>query len=191
MAAESAAIVASMRRPLDVKRKRELGCPAARPTGGRGVLPTQFAFPSIFSTPLIPPFGRVAFRRREGCCQGSRGGRLAQPLTTRFPQRASSQVEWRVLPPLLSGPGLPPGWFWRSSLVATLPFALSKESLVWDSVHVGVRDVPVLQSTKRSQAAPALPPRPSHDSQSPGQGFSGNLSFALLAGLPQGQIGCL
>ena len=48
-----------------------------------------------------------------------------------------------------------------------LPFALSRV-LGLDSVHIGVRDVPVLQSTKRSQAAPAVPPRPATISQSPG-----------------------
>ena len=109
---------------------------------------------------LIPPLDLAVIGRREGCCQGSRCGRLAQPLTTFFPERSSSQVEWRVLLlTLVAGFG--------GVAVAMLPFALSRV-LGLDSVHIGVRDVPVLQSTKRSQAAPAVPPRPATISQSPG-----------------------
>lgn len=73
--------------------KRELGCPQQK----RQCQPS-WRFLSIFLTLLIPPFGLAAVWRREGCCQGSRCGRLAQPLTTPFPERSSSQFEWRVLP---------------------------------------------------------------------------------------------
>jgi hypothetical protein len=89
-----------MRRPLDVKRNVNWVAPQSRsPTNGRAVGVAQpFYVPLDFSQPLlIPPFDLAVIGRREGGCQGSRGGRLAQPLTTFFPERSSSQVEWRVL----------------------------------------------------------------------------------------------
>ena len=148
-------------------RKRELGCPAIRiisPTSGRAcvLLANSVCCSSRFSRLLwIPPFDLAVFRRREGRCQGSRWGRLAQPLTTPFPERSSSQVEWRVLPRAL-------GCRVLERLPSPCFHSHSQGVLGLDSVHVGVRDVPVLQSTKRSQVVPAVPPRPATISQSPG-----------------------
>ena len=145
----------------------------ARPAGGRSLSPCAIPFELVPHPLLIPPFGLAVFRRRQGRCQGSRGGRLAQPLTTPLPERSCSQVEWRsgrrwVLTRRRLAQQLPR----RHASIRTL-----KGVPAGDSVHVGVRDVPVLQSTRRSQAAPAVPPRPATISQSPGLGQREQLSL--------------
>ena len=75
-----------------------------------------------FRHPMWP-----AFQRREEGCQGSRCGRLGQPLTTLFPEQSSrpDRMTDRSAQPC-------PAWMSarlgseRDPLVATLPFALSR-----------------------------------------------------------------
>lgn len=87
--------------------KRELGCSASRSdssTNGRaaGVANPVCVALDCSQPQLILPFDLAVFQRRPGRCHGSRWGRLAPPLTTPWPERPSSQVKWRVLPPRLA-----------------------------------------------------------------------------------------
>ena len=158
---QKALTVASMRRPPGVKGKARKGGGAA--TRWRVVPPPK---KHDFCHPMWP-----ACQRREEGCQGSRCGRLAQPLTTRFPERSSRPDRMTDRSALPCALGCRPVWVHQE--IPTSPRFHSHSRGVLD-LGLGARWCPGRSGAAIYQTVSsgvALPPRPSHGSQSPGQGL--------------------
>ena len=127
----------------------------------------------------------LLFRRREEGCQGSRCGRLAQPLTTLFPERSSRPDRMTDRSALACALGCRPVWV-REEIPSLPRFHSHSRGVL--GLGLGARWCPGRSGAAIYQTVSsgvALPPRPSHESQSPGQGL-GRILAGLLSGHTQG-----